>query len=192
MAFREKRSDTLIKNVERKYGVDLNVRGDMKLGSLLKIRGYETQSQYLKAYRGDLDSHPKKRRIFISFHSDDFAKSQGLRLMFLNQNLELDLEDVSRKAIRSENETYVRAALKARIEKADVVLCVLGNGTGSREWVDWEIQTAIQLGIPVCGVRISGTYGKFPEYLRSCNTLIAEWQPVAITKVIEMAIARGA
>jgi hypothetical protein len=33
---RQKRSDTLIGTIEKQYGVDLNVRSDMKLGTYLE------------------------------------------------------------------------------------------------------------------------------------------------------------
>ncbi|MDD3262844.1 MAG: hypothetical protein PHR61_03275 [Candidatus Absconditabacteria bacterium] len=33
---RQKRSDTFVKTIEKQYGVDFGVRGDMKLGTLLK------------------------------------------------------------------------------------------------------------------------------------------------------------
>lgn len=33
---RQKRSDTLVKTIEKQYDVDFNVRSDMKLGTLLK------------------------------------------------------------------------------------------------------------------------------------------------------------
>lgn len=118
--------------------------------------------------------------------------AQGLRLMFLNQKLDLDIEDVSRKSVRSENETYVRSALKTRLRNADVLMCVLGNGTGSREWVEWELETALALGIPFCGVRIPNTYGKMPILLKQHGGLIADWEAGSITKTIEAAIARGA
>lgn len=36
---RQKRSDTHVKTIEQQYGVDFNVRGDMKLGTLLKKTG---------------------------------------------------------------------------------------------------------------------------------------------------------
>lgn len=36
---RAKRSDTLVSTIEKKYGVDLGVRGDMKLGTLLDRTG---------------------------------------------------------------------------------------------------------------------------------------------------------
>lgn len=36
---RQKRNDTLVKTIEKEYDVDFNVRGDMKLGTLLKKTG---------------------------------------------------------------------------------------------------------------------------------------------------------
>ena len=189
---KSKRSDTLIKNVEKIYSIDLNTRGDTRLGTLLHKRGYTSQSQLLKAMNGKLDYHPRTRNIFISFHSEDFTKAQGLRLMFMNQKLNFDIEDVSRKSVRSENESYVRSALKNRIQNADVVMCVLGNGTGTRGWIDWELETALSLNIPICGVRIAGTYGKFPSHLKMQGAFIADWSTESITRTIETAIARGA
>jgi len=44
---RRKREDTLIKNIEKKYDVDFNVRGDMKLGSYLKEKGLPSLSKAL-------------------------------------------------------------------------------------------------------------------------------------------------
>jgi hypothetical protein len=191
MAFREKRSDTLVRNIESTYGIDLRTRGDKQLGALLDERGYESQSQLLKAHKGVLDYHPTKRIAFLSFHWDDYAKVRGLRLMFMNRALELDIEEISRKAVRSENETYVRSALKRRIEDADVLLCVLGNGTGSRDWVEWEIETAINCRVPLCGVRIPGTFGRIPNLLRTYDAPIANWDAQSITTSVESAIAQG-
>ncbi len=45
---RKKRSDTKIKTIERKYGKDLKVRSDMKLGTFLKENGYRSLSEMLK------------------------------------------------------------------------------------------------------------------------------------------------
>lgn len=36
---RQKRSDTLVKTIEKQYDVDFKVRGDMQLGTLLKKTG---------------------------------------------------------------------------------------------------------------------------------------------------------
>lgn len=46
---RSKSSDTKIGTIERKYGVDLGVRSDMKLGNYLKKEGLPSMSQALKS-----------------------------------------------------------------------------------------------------------------------------------------------
>ena len=45
---RKKRSDTLVKTIERKYGVDLGVRSDAQLHTALKKRGVPSLSKLLK------------------------------------------------------------------------------------------------------------------------------------------------
>ncbi len=46
--FVSKRFDTKISTIEKKYGVDLGVRSDMKLGNYLKNKGYVSLSKMLK------------------------------------------------------------------------------------------------------------------------------------------------
>lgn len=48
---RHKRSDTLVKTIEKKYDVDLGVRGDMKLGNLLNERGVDSLNDLLHKER---------------------------------------------------------------------------------------------------------------------------------------------
>ena len=45
---RQKRSDTKIQTVEKQYGKDFGVRGDMKLGTFLEKKGYKSLTQLLK------------------------------------------------------------------------------------------------------------------------------------------------
>jgi hypothetical protein len=45
---RQKRGDTLIKTIEKKYGVDLGYRSDAKLHTALKDAGVPSLSKLLK------------------------------------------------------------------------------------------------------------------------------------------------
>lgn len=45
---RQKRSDTLIGNLEKEYGVDFGRRSDMKLGTLRKELGVDDMKDILK------------------------------------------------------------------------------------------------------------------------------------------------
>jgi len=46
--FYAKRSDTKISAIEKKYGVDLGVRSDMKLGNYLEKKGYKSLADMLR------------------------------------------------------------------------------------------------------------------------------------------------
>ena len=93
--FRSTRDDTLVKTIEARYGIDLHARGDTRLGNLLEKRGFESLTQLLKAYRGELTSHSCKRRIYLSFHVEDLAQVRGFRLMARAPNLEINFYDGS-------------------------------------------------------------------------------------------------
>jgi hypothetical protein len=45
--YRSIRSDTKVGTVEKRYGIDLGVRSDMKLGRFLREKGYPSLSRIL-------------------------------------------------------------------------------------------------------------------------------------------------
>lgn len=46
--FAAKRFDTKISTIEKQYGLELGVNGNMKLGNYLKAKGYPSLSKMLK------------------------------------------------------------------------------------------------------------------------------------------------
>lgn len=50
---RKKRSDTLVKTIEKKYGVDLGYRSDAKLDTVLKNSGVPSLSKLLKMTKSE-------------------------------------------------------------------------------------------------------------------------------------------
>jgi hypothetical protein len=50
--FRQKRGDTKMDTVEKKYGRDFGVRSDKKLGNYLTGRGYSSLSRLLESKDG--------------------------------------------------------------------------------------------------------------------------------------------
>jgi hypothetical protein len=183
--------EQLVSEIEATYKINLNARADTKLKNLLLERGFDSLSQLLKAYRGQADSHSKRRRIFPSFNSDDIQQVGGFRLMVSNPNVDLDL-DVSalQTLVQSANMTYVRRQLAAKIERAEVLVCLIGNGTAWREMVEWEIQTAIGLHRGICGVRLKDSRGRAPALLKEYGAPVAGWDIGQIVSAIECAAAR--
>lgn len=189
--YRQKRSDTLVSSIERSYRINLNARSDAKLGNLLRERGFFSLSELLKAHCGRLDYHASPRRVFLSFHREDLRQVAGLRLMMRNERLALDISDEpNREPVGSERSSYVKQVLRDRIRRVDVVMCLIGNGTAWREWVDWELRTAVEEGRGVCGVRLKGSHGRAPSILGAIGAPIAPWELGRMIAAIECAAAR--
>lgn len=190
--FRAKRDDTLVATIERRYGVDLHARGDMRLRTLLEERGFGSQTQFLEAYYGRLSNHAKKRRIFLSFHMEDYPQVRGFRLMASNPSLDIEFHDGGlREPVSSERSQYVRSVIRDKIRRCSVVICLIGNGTGWRDWVDWELRTAHEMAKGICGVRLKDSRGRVPPLLRETGAPIAPSMGVEdVIRVVECAAAR--
>ncbi len=189
--FTAKRSDTLVRSIEATYNIDLNARGDMTLGNLLEKRGFDSLTQLLTAYRGNAASHARRRRLFLSFHAEDKPQVQGFRLMSYNGNIDLEFYDGSlQEPINSLRAPYVKQVLRPMIQRALVVVCLIGNGTAWRDWVDWELRTAAELGKGICGVRLKGSRGRTPAFLMEVGAPVAQWDTGQIVAAIECAAAR--
>lgn len=190
--FRTKRDDTLVATIERQHGIDVHARGDMTLGTLLEERGFDSLTQFLAAYRGRLSEHAKKRRVFLSFHMEDRQQVQGFRLMASNPRLDIEFYDGSlQEPVDSERSAYVRSVIREKIRRASVVICLIGNGTAWRDWVDWELRVARELGKGICGVRLKESRGRVPPVLHEIGAPIAPTMEVdEVVRVIECAAAR--
>jgi len=189
--FPRKRGDTLVSTVERQYGIDLNARSDMLLGNMLEERGFDSLSQFLAAYRGESTRHARRRRVFLSFHAEDRQQVQGFRLMVMNPKVALDMYDGSlQDAIGSDRGAYIKAVLRPKIQRASVAVCLIGNGTAWRDWVDWELRTARDMGKGICGVRLKDSRGRTPPIFHEVAAPVAGWDIEQIIAAIERAAAR--
>ncbi len=72
----------------------------------------------------------------------------------------------------------------------DVVICMIGSGTAWRDWVEWELETALEQRRGICGVRLKGSRGRAPSILHDIEAPIAHWDVPGITAEIECAAAR--
>lgn len=188
---RHKRRDTLIGNVEASYGIDLHSRSDARLGNVLRRRGFSSVTKLVAAYRGQAIVVETTRHVFFSFHAEDLPQVQGLRLMALNEHVSVDFYDSSlTKSVRSEASSYIKATIREKLSRASVLICLIGNGTAWRDWVDWEIRTAYSMGKGVCGVRLKGSVGRVPPALKDLGVPVFGWGVQNITAAIECAAAR--
>ncbi|HTT97795.1 MAG TPA: TIR domain-containing protein [Rhizomicrobium sp.] len=188
--YRQKRDDTFVGSVEDTYGIDFHARRDMRLGNLLAERGFESVTQLVNAARGRLTYHPAPRKVFLSFHHEDLAQVNGFRLMTKNKHLQLSVsDDASRFPIDSDHSTYVKKVLRRKIRNPEVVICMIGNGTAWREWVDWEILAGHEERRGICGVRLKQARSRAPDLLHELGVGVASWDVPSITAMIEKAAA---
>ncbi len=84
------------------------------------------------------------RRIFISYeHDGDKAFVNGIRGLAANPNIDIQFYDESvRTAIDSYNATYIKSKIKPMIDRASILLVIVGRNTHSSKWVEWEVNTA--------------------------------------------------
>ena len=112
--------------------------------------------------------------------------------MVRNPNVEeLDFFETSLRApIDSERGAYLRQVLRQKINRASVLVCLIGNATAWSDWVDWEIRTALDLRKGVCGVRLKDSRGRTPPALTDAGAPVARWNTREIVAGIERAAAR--
>ncbi len=79
-------------------------------------------------------------------------------------------------SINSENATYIKARLRAKISSSDLVLALAGIYASHSDWMIWELDTAKSLEIPIVGViprgqeRISQAVYSRSKVDVGCNT----------------------
>lgn len=54
--------------------------------------------------------------------------------------------------INSENASYIRQRLKQKISNSNIVLGIAGMYASHSDWMRWELDKAIELGVPIVGV----------------------------------------
>lgn len=108
----------------------------------------------------------RKRRIFVSYyHADDAKYKNTLKLWSKNSKFKFDFHDHSADvSIKSQNEGVIRQVISKKINQSNVVLCIVGENTHTREWVDWELKKAKELNKRIIVVKIKST-NKSPKCL---------------------------
>lgn len=126
-----------------------------------------------------------RKRIFISYDYDNDRVYKNMLLAW-NSNTEFDFEfyDGSlRVAINSENASYVRGQIRPLILKSTHLLCVVGQEGATNEWINWEVQTAVDAAKKLIGVKL-GVYRSPPSLLRNKTSWATSFNFEAIKRAV--------
>lgn len=96
----------------------------------------------------------KTYKVFISHSWSHIADLNNLRNLlenrgYFNVTFEEATPDVP---INSANASYIKTRLKQKILNSDVVLGIAGIYASHSDWMEWELDTAVNNGIPIIGV----------------------------------------
>lgn len=96
----------------------------------------------------------KEYTVFIS-HSWDHNDTLNdlISLIDRRSHFHAEYSHVSRdEPINSSNGAYIKSVLRKKILASNIIIGLAGIFASHSDWMTWELDTAIELGIPIIGV----------------------------------------
>ena len=135
----------------------------------------------------------KRKHVFISHHhADDEHVTKMTKL------LDRHGYDIRNSSIRAKpanqrrldqglvSDNTIKRLLRMKMSWASTVVVLIGKQTHSREWVDWEIKKANELGKRIVGVYANGgTQADIPPALERYGSSIVNWNAESIIAAID-------
>lgn len=96
----------------------------------------------------------KTHHIFISHSWQNSNALEGLRRLLNDRGyFNVEFEEVSKdEPINSTNAYYIKRRLAEKIGNSNVVIGLAGIYASHSDWMEWELDKAIELDIPIIGV----------------------------------------
>ena len=129
------------------------------------------------------------KRIFISYDYDNDRHYKNLLVAWdKNKDLDFNFYDGSvTVAIDSTDASYIKSQIKLKIEGSTHLLCLVGTNAHKNKWIDWEIQTAIQLRKKLIAVKIEKDNMTPVALLNAGATWALSFNFDAIKKAVDLA-----
>ena len=129
------------------------------------------------------------RNVFISHVHEDDALLPKMKDLIRRAGMEVRDGSVnSDKPNNAKSEAYIKSNILApRIDWSSVLIVLISKDTASSDWVNWEIEYAVQQGKKVIGVYAQGaTQEDMPEALEKLgDAAVVGWQGQRIIDAIE-------
>jgi hypothetical protein len=134
------------------------------------------------------------KNVFVSHHHKDDASVDGLTKILAGKNYQLRNSSIR---VKPENQKRldqklisakaIKRLLRMKMRWASQVIVIIGKETHTRDWVNWEIQAAHDLGKPIIGVYENGLTDNvpLPENLENYATSIVSWRADSIIGALE-------
>ena len=139
----------------------------------------------------------KIKHVFVSHHHKDDASVDGLTAMLAgkgyqirNSSIRVNPDNQNRLDAKQVSDRTIERLLRMKMRWASQVIVVIGKETHTREWVNWEIKVAHDLGKPIIGVYENGLMDKveLPENLKKYATSRVGWRADSVIDALEGAL----
>lgn len=87
------------------------------------------------------------------------------------------------KPLAVDSKKELRNKLKTRIEKCSCVIILSGMYVSYSEWIDYEIDTAIELGKPIIGVKPRGQE-RIPSKVSDNSDVMVGWNSNSVVQAV--------
>lgn len=127
----------------------------------------------------------KTYHIFISHSWQNSDALESLRKL-LNERgyFNVEFEEVSKdEPINSLNAYYIKSRLSEKIENSNIVLGLAGMYASHSEWMEWELDKAIALDVPIVGV-IPWAQERISTTVSSRSVVDVRWNTESIIAAI--------
>lgn len=125
----------------------------------------------------------RKYNIFIC-HAWDYSDEYYRIVEFLNAAPFFAWEDLSvPEHDPLANDDTLQSELRNQIRPADIVLVLAGMYAAHSEWIDWELQFARRIGMPVVGILPWGSE-RVPVAVQNAAVDLVGWNSASIVDAI--------
>lgn len=127
-----------------------------------------------------------KKRVFLSFASEDLDHVRGLRLLKDNPNFDLEFYDLSiKEAVDSQRADYIKQVIRDKIKRSSVTVCLISETTHQSSWVDWELKTSQLHENKVIAMALKGVERAIlPKFIKDNDITFWTWDPEYLGELI--------
>ncbi len=129
----------------------------------------------------------KEYHIFIS-HSWKYPNDlENLRNLLRERGyFNVEFEEASAdEPINSANAYYIKKRLTEKISNSNIVLGIAGMYASYSDWMEWELDKAIELGVPIVGVIPRGQE-RISQTVSSRSKQDVRWNTESIVAAIRL------
>ncbi len=128
-----------------------------------------------------------KKRVFLSFKSEDKERINGLRGLAANPSFDLDFYDESVKTpIDSQNSAYIKQRIKEKIARSSVTVCLISETTHESKWVEWELEESIKKGNTIIAMALKDVErATLPAPIKRLNLRFYAWDHNHLARLIQ-------